>query len=242
MIWNLLSRSNRQNVGLKGDYEMLSLNNSKFSKNDLKSPPLEAPYARNPFVFGGTIGSYSGGTARYLYEKEELRSPDLQRPFADVFQVLLGKVEKGALEGEVIIKRLPVVRLRDLGATQWVGDTPANWLSQALEELNDACNEAIEEGYPPVSDLVRANSEILLGELAQRIMQAPMIHSTPEGGIAIDFRNPGRDAALLILCEPNGEGVCFFDIQNKQGRARWSDARGLLAVVGRSVVEEMDRI
>lgn len=115
----------------------------------------------------------------------------------------------------------------------------ATWLAEAMQELGDACVEAAEEGYQPVSSHVRASAESLLSDLASRVSEAPVVHSTPEGGIAIDFRNAKRDAALMILCDPNGEGACFYDVGDKQGRARCTDVRDLLVDAGWSAVQRI---
>lgn len=120
--------------------------------------------------------------------------------------------------------------------------TPANWLPEALEELGDACAEPLEEGYSPVSDRAKEDAERLLSDLAARVAKAPVVHSTPEGGIAIDFRNPERDAAFLIICEGTGEGVCFYDIGDKRGRARSSDASDLMEDAGWSALKRMGLI
>lgn len=110
-----------------------------------------------------------------------------------------------------------------------IGTSLVAWFPEALDELADACREPYEEGYAPVSDLARENAENLLSELAERVIPAPMVHSTPEGGIAIDFRHVEQDAAVLIVCEPDGEGACYYDFGNKRGRGRCSDASDLLA-------------
>lgn len=120
--------------------------------------------------------------------------------------------------------------------------TPANWLPEALEELGDACAEPWEEGYSPVSDRAKKEAARLLSELAPRVVQAPMVHSTPEGGIAIDFRNPKRDAALLLICEGSGEGVCFYDIGGRRGRARTSEVSDLMQITGWYVLDSMGMI
>jgi hypothetical protein len=106
------------------------------------------------------------------------------------------------------------------------------WLPEALDEVGDACKEAQEEEYAPVSDFARTNAENLLSELAERVTQAPMVHSTPEGGIAIDFRNPEQDAGVLIISEPDGEGACFYERGGKRRRMRCSDAGDLLEAGG----------
>ncbi len=121
--------------------------------------------------------------------------------------------------------------VRQEGETD-VEEVSASWLPEALEELDAAKEDAEEEGYESVTDLAVNNARKLLNDLARRVVRAPMVHSTPEGGIAIDFRNPDKDSAVLILCEPDGEGVCFHDIENIRGRIRYSDTKNLLDAGG----------
>ncbi len=111
-------------------------------------------------------------------------------------------------------------------------ETAAGWLPEARKELDEACAGAEEEGYGPVSELARTNAERLLSTLAERVTQAPMVDSMPEGGVSIDFRNPQLDAAVLIECAADGEAVCFDDIGDKRGRTRRSDAGEVLEAAG----------
>ena len=108
----------------------------------------------------------------------------------------------------------------------------ADWLAGALEELEEAPAEAEEEGYEPVTELTVENARKLLNDLALQVMRAPIVHSRPDGGIAIDFRNPEKDAAVLIVCDPTGEGVCFYDIGSDRGRNRYTDAKEILDLGG----------
>ncbi|MCH7540753.1 MAG: hypothetical protein IH999_10220 [Proteobacteria bacterium] len=129
------------------------------------------------------------------------------------------------------VSRLPTY-LTGISQEALVDTLLGAWLPEALDEVGDACKEAQEEGYAPVSDLARKNAENLLSELAERVIQAPMVHCTPEGGIAVDFRNPEQDAGVLIISEPDGEGVCFYEHGGKRGRMRCSDAGDLLEEAG----------
>ncbi len=136
------------------------------------------------------------------------------------------------LTGQPASPREQVINIYSETSELGVAVQPASWLPEALQELNEAFVEAEEEGYSRVPQLTRARGKQLLSELATRVTSPPIVHSTPEGGIAIDFRNPGQDAAVLLVCEPDGEGVCLYDIAGKRGRARFSDAGELLEVAG----------
>ena len=115
------------------------------------------------------------------------------------------------------------------------GQKPApaeSWLPEGLQDVDQACAEAGEEGYVVVPEVARAAAERMLAHLAERVSRRPIVHSTPEGGIALDFRNDGRDAAVLFLCEPDGEGVCLSQFIGKHGRTRYSNTDDLLEAGG----------
>ena len=117
-----------------------------------------------------------------------------------------------------------------------VEEVSASWLPEALEELDAAQEDAQEEGYESVTDLAVNNARKLLNDLARRVVHSPIVHSMPDGGIAIDFRNPEKGAAILMVCEPDGEGVYFHQFGGKRGRGRVTDAADLLETGGWLVI------
>jgi hypothetical protein len=105
------------------------------------------------------------------------------------------------------------------------------WLEDALRDLGAGLSDAAAEGYEPVTDVALSKARGLLGSLARRINDPPLVGPTPEGGIAIEFRTAARDGVLLV-CEPNGAGAYFRSVGGKKARGRCDDASELLAVGG----------
>jgi len=100
---------------------------------------------------------------------------------------------------------------------------PATWLAEALDEIEQAPEEATEEGYASIPSEVLARARTLLQELSRWIAQVPMIHPTAEGGIAIDFQNASGTARAILICEPGGDIVCLYRRPEAQGYERAAD-------------------
>lgn len=127
---------------------------------------------------------------------------------------------------------------RQEGETE-VEEVSASWLPEALEELDAAQEDAEEEGYESVTDLAVNNARKLLNDLARRVVHSPIVQSMPEGGIAIEFRNPEKRAGVLVVCEANGEGACFFEVEGRRSRTRCTDINDLLDAAGWYALSEV---
>ena len=101
------------------------------------------------------------------------------------------------------------------------------WLTQALAELNGIDDEVAEEGLPEVSRAVTEEARRILRDLGG-VPVAPMVYSTMDGEIAIDFRSSTNTVhAVLIELGDDGGGACFALINGKSRRARYSDSSDL---------------
>jgi len=111
------------------------------------------------------------------------------------------------------------------------GQSSMDWLKQASAELDEARRDAASEGLV-VSEAACMNAALLLRQLAGHVASSPIITVTPECSIAIEFRADAR-AAVLLLCDSNGSGACFEDIENSPaGYARFADALYMLNSAG----------
>lgn len=166
-------------------------------------------------------------------------------PYANVTFTSSENVTVTTVFGDVSVVRPPMqplhVEFSDLGPLYprfklSVGQTgeigprveAADWLAEALEELEEAPAEAEEEGYEPVTELIVENARKLLNDLARRVVHSPIVQSMPEGGIAIEFRNPEKRAGVVVVCEPDGEGACFYEVEGRRSRTRCTDINDLL--------------
>ena len=101
------------------------------------------------------------------------------------------------------------------------------WLEQALAELHGIDDEIAEEGLPEISKAVMDEARRILYRLGHAPI-VPMVYSTEDGEIAIDFRSStgGRQAVLIELGDDGG-GACFAFIDGRGRRARYSDSSDL---------------
>ena len=114
-----------------------------------------------------------------------------------------------------------------------------SWLPNAMKDLVESHDEAIEDGYEPASAGTRDTAAYLLREFSERVKVAPMVYATREGAIAIDFRSPGTADAFLVLCEPEGEVACFYEMDGKYGRFRCSDARDVMKIGAWNILDHL---
>jgi hypothetical protein len=101
---------------------------------------------------------------------------------------------------------------------------PADWLREALQELQEADHEAEQEGFRTSSITAKNNAKQILESLSRGPWPAPVVYPTADGEIAIFFKAAGAEAAVLILCDSDGGGACFASIFGENRRARYSDA------------------
>lgn len=102
-----------------------------------------------------------------------------------------------------------------------------DWLRDALAELEQIDQEAIEEGYPLSNEASRENTKHIITELAKRSYPTPAIYPTEDGEIAILFQNRTAKTGVLILCDRDGGAACFSTTAGKKRRARYDDASDL---------------
>ena len=86
-------------------------------------------------------------------------------------------------------------------------------LSDALNDLNEASDEAREEGFPAPSGLVLSNAERLLKAMYEISPRRFEVYPTPDGEIAIDAPN-GDGQSVLLLCEPEGGALCLVNLRD----------------------------
>ena len=116
---------------------------------------------------------------------------------------------------------------KEVGTTGQPPRQRTSWLAQALGELDEIKDEVAEEGLPDISRGVMEEARRILRDL-RSVPIAPMIYSTEDGEISIDFRSSTSEAqAVLIELGDDGGGACFAFIDGKGRRARYSDSSDL---------------
>ena len=94
---------------------------------------------------------------------------------------------------------------------------------EALSDLADIENEAIEEGFPIPAKAARKNAKQLLRQIHEITADGFSLYPTPDAEVAIDISG-GRGCGLLLLCESSGEVFCIFNMHSVCRNARYSDA------------------
>ena len=96
-------------------------------------------------------------------------------------------------------------------------------LSDALEDLREASQEAREEGFPAPSGLALSNAERLLKAMYDISPQRFEVYPTPDGEIAIDAPN-GNGQSVLLLCKPDGGVLCMANLRGGHTHRSYSNA------------------
>ena len=112
-------------------------------------------------------------------------------------------------------------------------------LTEALYDLQNARDEAREEGFPVPTDTALQNSEILLKEMYLISPRRFEVYPTPDGEIAIDAPGgPGR--SVLLLCGSEGDALCLVNMSGDHRRARYSTTEALPDGFVREALTELE--
>ena len=113
----------------------------------------------------------------------------------------------------------------DLVLNQTHPDMP-DGLSDALNDLHEASNEAHEEGFPVPSELVLSNAERLLNVMYRISPRRFEVYPTPDGEIAIDAPT-GTGQSVLLLCKPDGGALCLANLLDGHTHNAYTNADAL---------------
>lgn len=96
-------------------------------------------------------------------------------------------------------------------------------LNDALYDLQQATDEAREEGFPVPSGVALENAVRLLREMYGISPCRFEVYPTPEGEIAINAPG-GHGRSVLLLCDLDGGALCLVNMNGDHRRARYSTA------------------
>ena len=99
-------------------------------------------------------------------------------------------------------------------------------LRDALRGLDDAKDEAREEGLLVPSDTALRNARRLLYAMYGISPQRFEVYPVPDGEIAIDAPK-GFGRSVLLLCGSDGGALCSVNMGGAHRRARYFDTHGL---------------
>lgn len=96
-----------------------------------------------------------------------------------------------------------------------------------IRDMDQAVKEAQHEDGVVVSRASIESAHTIVTRLAGHAYGVPAIHATDDGGLAFDFRKSGSTSGVLLICEPDGAGVCIYDLDGRRGRQRSDSIDGL---------------
>ncbi len=106
------------------------------------------------------------------------------------------------------------------------------WLEDALAELAECPDQAVDEGLDKPTELGLTKARRLLERVSLHVGERPEVYPMDEGSIAIDFRSSQNMSGVLFLVESNGSGALFSRTPKSRGRLRVDDAEDLLGEGG----------
>ena len=112
-------------------------------------------------------------------------------------------------------------------------------LTEALYDLQNASDEAREEGFPVPTNTALQNSEILLKEMYWISPRRFEVYPTPDGEIAIDAPG-GHGRSVLLLCGSEGGALCLVNMSGEHRRARYSTTETLPDGFVREALTELE--
>lgn len=113
-------------------------------------------------------------------------------------------------------------------------------LYATLRDLDEAKDEADEEGLPPPSALALANADRLIREMYDRLPRRYLVELMPEGSIAVTVPG-GLRRSVMLLCESDGGALCSVNMNGKHRRARYSHADQLPDGFLREALAELEQ-
>ena len=129
---------------------------------------------------------------------------------------------------------------RMIESTKLTGHWYPDLLRDALHDLNQAKEEAREDGFPAPSEKTLRNARRLLHAMYRISPRRFEVYPTPDGEIAIDAPGgPGR--SVLLLFDSDDGALCLVNMNGAHRRARYSDTRGLPDGFVREALAELEQ-
>lgn len=113
-------------------------------------------------------------------------------------------------------------------------------LHDALRDLDEARDEALEEDFPVPSNTALAHARTILCAVYECSPRRYEVYPTPDGEVAIDASG-GFGRSVLLLCESEGGVLCLVNMNGSHRRARYSDAKGLPDGFVHEALAELER-
>lgn len=118
---------------------------------------------------------------------------------------------------------------------------PTADLRASLCDLDNAVEEAAEEGFPEPSRLALTSARSLLQDLYRLRPSRLEVYPTPDGEIAVVVPG-GHGRSVLVLCDSQGGALCSVNLNGCHRRARYDTATMLPDGFVRDAIAELDEL
>ena len=98
----------------------------------------------------------------------------------------------------------------------------ANWLQNALKQLDQINEEAAEENFPEIDGKSVAIAKELLQKLRDNPIE-PAVYPSMDGEVSIFFKSQSLPAAVLIRIDNNQRVVCHSSINKNNKQKHYSE-------------------
>ncbi len=112
-------------------------------------------------------------------------------------------------------------------STPKVSQALGTWLQEALQQMAESREIAVDEGLSPPSDIVIRKTEALLHEMSGCIGSVPDVYPMHDSSLAIDFRTPDGRSGVLFIIDQDGSGALFYPTRGQDGWTSVEDATDL---------------
>jgi len=124
-------------------------------------------------------------------------------------------------------QRQTPVAMPEAVPTSEASPTQRGWLQEALQQLGESSECAVDEGLSPPSDIAIRKTEVLLREMSECIGSAPDVYPMRDSCLAIDFRTPDGRNGVLFIIDQDGSGALFYPTRSQDGWTSVEDATDL---------------
>ena len=113
-------------------------------------------------------------------------------------------------------------------------------LTDALQDLYEATDEAREEGFPIPSSAAKMNAERLIKKMYDILPGRFEVYPTPYGEIAIDAPSE-KGKSVVVFCNSEGGALCMVNMNGEHRRARYSNTNKLPDSFVRDALTELEK-
>ena len=197
-------------------------------------------YSPDAFRSAHLLDIYSSTRAVYLVEVkvQGVWHTSHQLGQADRLRWSLDESPASATGAEDLSTSTGILAINEIGVG--IGEASGYELLAAARDLEEAADEAREEGFPVPSNTAMEYARTILYAVYGFSPRRYEVYPTPDGEIAIDASG-GFGRSVLILCESGGGALCLVNMEGSHRRARYTDAKTLPDGFVREALAELDQ-